>query len=199
MIGDKILDLRPINVVVDLFVRRELRARNFIELVQHILPVTQPRLLRRRIYLRQAIGYRFLDSFEPGKLFQPPFPFFCVDSSQSLICALRIGETRDAPQRCSTKQNGGFETHSLPTLTRSYPRRFTFYVADPISSIHHFEQIKNFAHLLAFWQSFSKPHLSATVPRADWSEERRGVETHSFLGGARCLPAAAGELRGAIR
>jgi hypothetical protein len=28
-----------------------------------------------------------------------------------------------------------FETHSLPTLTRSYPRRFTFYVAHPIRSI----------------------------------------------------------------
>jgi len=28
-----------------------------------------------------------------------------------------------------------FETLSLPTLTRSYPRRFTFYVAEPISSI----------------------------------------------------------------
>jgi ABC-type hemin transport system ATPase subunit len=27
------------------------------------------------------------------------------------------------------------ETRSLPTLTRSYPRHFTFYVADPISSI----------------------------------------------------------------
>src|SRR5262249_22197907 len=27
------------------------------------------------------------------------------------------------------------ETRSLPTLTRSYPRRFTFYVADPLSSI----------------------------------------------------------------
>jgi hypothetical protein len=27
------------------------------------------------------------------------------------------------------------ETHSLPTLTRSYPRHFTFYVADPVSSI----------------------------------------------------------------
>jgi hypothetical protein len=27
------------------------------------------------------------------------------------------------------------ETHSLPSLTRSYPRHFTFYVADPISSI----------------------------------------------------------------
>jgi hypothetical protein len=48
------------------------------------------------------------------------------------LCA---GKTRDARQRCSTKQNDGFETHSLPTLTRSYPRRFTFYVADPLSSI----------------------------------------------------------------
>jgi uncharacterized DUF497 family protein len=27
------------------------------------------------------------------------------------------------------------ETHSLPTLIRSYPRHFTFYVADPVSSI----------------------------------------------------------------
>ena len=27
------------------------------------------------------------------------------------------------------------ETRSLPTLTRSYPRRFTFYVAEPLSSI----------------------------------------------------------------
>jgi hypothetical protein len=27
------------------------------------------------------------------------------------------------------------ETHSLPALTRSYPRHFTFYVAHPIRSI----------------------------------------------------------------
>ena len=27
------------------------------------------------------------------------------------------------------------ETRSLPALTRSHPRRFTFYVADPLSSI----------------------------------------------------------------
>jgi hypothetical protein len=30
---------------------------------------------------------------------------------------------------------GIIETRSLPTLTRSYPRRFTFYVAAPVSSI----------------------------------------------------------------
>jgi ribonuclease toxin BrnT of type II toxin-antitoxin system len=29
------------------------------------------------------------------------------------------------------------ETRSLPTLTRSFPRHFTFYVADPVSSIAH--------------------------------------------------------------
>src|SRR4029077_17396950 len=66
---------------------------------------------------------------------QPRFPFLFVASSQPFNCAFRFGKTRDAPQRCSTKQNGGFETHSLPTLTRSYPRRFSFYVADPLSSI----------------------------------------------------------------
>jgi hypothetical protein len=31
-----------------------------------------------------------------------------------------------------------FETRSLPVLTRSYPRRFTFYVAHPIRSIQRF-------------------------------------------------------------
>jgi hypothetical protein len=30
---------------------------------------------------------------------------------------------------------GSIETRSLPTLTRSYPRRFTFYVAHPIRSV----------------------------------------------------------------
>jgi hypothetical protein len=34
--------------------------------------------------------------------------------------------------------SSAFETRSLPTLTRSYPRRFTFYVAHPIRSIHCF-------------------------------------------------------------
>ena len=31
-----------------------------------------------------------------------------------------------------------FETRSLPTLTRSYPRRFAFYVANPVGSIPQF-------------------------------------------------------------
>jgi hypothetical protein len=37
--------------------------------------------------------------------------------------------------RDSIRSIRSIETRSLPTLTRSYPRRFTFYVADPISSI----------------------------------------------------------------
>ena len=32
-------------------------------------------------------------------------------------------------------QRFSFETRSLPTLTRPYPRRFTFYVARPTRSI----------------------------------------------------------------
>src|SRR5262249_3468166 len=46
--------------------------------------------------------------------FEPPLPFLGVDSPQPLISALRFRDTRDAAQRCSTKQNRGFETHSLP-------------------------------------------------------------------------------------
>jgi hypothetical protein len=36
---------------------------------------------------------------------------------------------------CRSTPVGSIETRSLPTLTRSYPRRFTFYVAHPIRSI----------------------------------------------------------------
>src|SRR5262249_56895550 len=36
---------------------------------------------------------------------------------------------------CLRAQRAWFETRSLPTLTRSYPRRFTFYVALPDRSI----------------------------------------------------------------
>jgi len=34
----------------------------------------------------------------------------------------------------SHQDQQGFETRLLPTLTRSYPRHFTFYVAEPLSS-----------------------------------------------------------------
>src|SRR5438874_6842198 len=46
--------------------------------------------------------------------------------------------TRSYPRRFTfyvADPISSIETRSLPTLTRSYPRRFAFYVADPISSI----------------------------------------------------------------
>jgi hypothetical protein len=49
--------------------------------------------------------------------------------------------TRSYPRRFTfyvADPISSIETRSLPTLTRSYPRRFTFYVADPISSIQLF-------------------------------------------------------------
>jgi hypothetical protein len=113
LIGDKILDLRPINIVIDLLLRRKLCAWDSIELVQHILPVFQSHLLRSRVYFRQTVRNRLFDSFEPGKLIQPPFPFFCVDSSEPLICALLLGKTWDAPQRCNTNKNDGFHKRKL--------------------------------------------------------------------------------------
>lgn len=39
----------------------------------------------------------------------------------------------------------GFETPSLPALSRSYPRRFTFFVANPISSIRRAERARRIA------------------------------------------------------
>jgi hypothetical protein len=37
--------------------------------------------------------------------------------------------------RAAMMSSTSIETRSLPTLTRSYPRHFTFYVAHPIRSI----------------------------------------------------------------
>ena len=92
LIGDEILDFRPINIVVDLLLCRELRARNIIELVQHILPVAVAASPASPDLPLAGDRNRFFDAFKPGKLLQPPFPFFCVDSSQPLICAFRLGK-----------------------------------------------------------------------------------------------------------
>ena len=43
---------------------------------------------------------------------------------------------KDRGKRRSRLNSESFETRLLPTLTRSYPCRFTFYVAHPIRSIH---------------------------------------------------------------
>ena len=41
---------------------------------------------------------------------------------------------RDFRYHLKASKNFLIETRSLPALTLSYPRRFTFYVADPIRS-----------------------------------------------------------------
>jgi hypothetical protein len=46
-----------------------------------------------------------------------------------------LREQADTALERGRSQRQRVETRSLPTLTRSYPCRFTFYVADPISSI----------------------------------------------------------------
>jgi len=55
-----------------------------------------------------------------------------------------------------------FETRSLPTLTRSYPRRFAFYVARPARSIQLFSvsafQLFSFClNLSTFYLLLSSP------------------------------------------
>src|SRR4029077_7138661 len=97
-----------------------------IELVQHILPVFQPHLLRRRIYFGQAIRHRLGHAFEPGELLQPPFPFFCVDSSQPFVRALRFRDTACATHNCSTEEKHRFHVSS--------PRSFLFPSSQPRSA-----------------------------------------------------------------
>ena len=46
------------------------------------------------------------------------------------------------------------ETRSLPTLTRSYPRRFTFYVADPSAPFSTRWAMPRSTNLLVLDQSF---------------------------------------------
>ena len=50
-----------------------------------------------------------------------------------------------------------FETRSLPALTRSYPRRFTFYVAHPIRSIQRFSFQLSAFPLVLFVADFFHP------------------------------------------
>ena len=63
-------------------------------------------------------------------------------------------ETRLLPSSLAATHRGFAFYVAFPKS--SIPDRDAFYVADPLSSIHHFEQIKNFAHLLGLWQSFWK-------------------------------------------
>jgi hypothetical protein len=62
---------------------------------------------------------------------------FGVQRSAFGIC-LAVSFSPFSPFSISVFQLSAFETRSLPALTRSYPRRFAFYVALPIRSIQYF-------------------------------------------------------------
>src|SRR5436189_5350676 len=62
---------------------------------------------------------------------QMKFARTCIRSPLISTC-LSVSLSRPTSKERSQKW---FETRLLPTLTRSYPCRFTFYVADPVSSI----------------------------------------------------------------
>jgi len=64
------------------------------------------------------------------------------------------------------------ETHSLPTLTRSHPRRFTFHVADPISSVQISQATRLPLQLL----------ISCIVNGLRSKVEKVGGEEHRFCG-----------------
>jgi hypothetical protein len=54
-------------------------------------------------------------------------------------CLIRFQPEKPHPlgsaHPCRSHPSGSIETRSLPTLARCFPRSFTFYVADPVSSI----------------------------------------------------------------
>ena len=62
LVGDQRFDLRAIHVVIQLLGRRELGARDRVELAQHLLPHAKPHRLGRRVDLRQMILNRLLRS-----------------------------------------------------------------------------------------------------------------------------------------
>src|SRR6478672_2808751 len=85
-------------------------------------------------------------------------------------------EVMCAQHRCLPLQRfnaSTFETRSLPTLARSYPRHFTFYVAHPIRSVQRFtchavvltkaERITWRQPDQARGQPFSRPNLLAAA------------------------------------
>src|SRR5689334_9123201 len=77
--------------------------------------------------LRSSLTIFFLDSWVPDST------FFIVSCSLPLdsTVTLAVPRLRDRSPQSLYSSFMLFETRSLPTLTRSYPRRFTFYVADP--------------------------------------------------------------------
>ena len=64
----------------------------------------------------------------------------CIYATIILVVAMTAGQV--------------IETRSLPTLTRSYPRRFTFYVADPSAPFSTRWAMPRATNLLVLDQSF---------------------------------------------
>src|SRR5215468_778570 len=64
----------------------------------------------------------------------------CIYATIILVAAMTVGQV--------------IETRSLPTLTRSYPRRFTFYVADPSAPFSTRWSMPRATNLLVLDQSF---------------------------------------------
>ena len=85
-----LLDQRPEHRRVDPFLPRELGDRDPVELGQHALPVSEPRLLRRRInarkVIRQGTGPRSGQVAEFGHL---PLPRGSVEPAQPFVGRLR--------------------------------------------------------------------------------------------------------------
>ena len=93
--------------------------------IQRIAVRKRKLTIRRSTFMRHTLSYRDW-----------------LGSSNTVVAAVSAAELkRCRANRSSTSQERSssrviaIETRSLPTLTGSYPRRFTFYVADPLSSI----------------------------------------------------------------
>src|SRR5207237_7447539 len=99
LVGDQHRDLRAVDVVVDLLLRRQARARNGLDPSQHVLPVLAAHVLRRRVHLRQVIGDRTGAVLVVGQLVGAPLPLAAVDGGQALAAGAYLGRLRATPER----------------------------------------------------------------------------------------------------
>ena len=100
LVRDQRRDLRAVDVVVDLLLRREARPRNGVEPMQHVFPVSEPHLLGRRVHFRQAIGHGAGTVLGVRQLIGAPFPLAGVDGPQPLVSGVLPGLLRAAGERC---------------------------------------------------------------------------------------------------
>ncbi|HZE42883.1 MAG TPA: hypothetical protein VE058_03820 [Steroidobacteraceae bacterium] len=94
LIRDQGLDLRAVNIEIDLFGGREFFALHAVELLQHVLPHSQARRLTGRIDLRQVILNRLLRIFVIRELLLPPLPLIGVNRLELSIGAGPRGASR---------------------------------------------------------------------------------------------------------